>query len=158
MVTAPRGQQQQSQGLTKALSLQRARPQARSPLRRHATSTERRRKRLGPGHVVAAAATTPIRGASEPPRGAPEIGASGLPNRFWEWRGQRIRYQVAGEDNVCGPSLVLVHGLFVNADHWRNNISALAGEYGMRVSAGEPPSSRRRPRVAAFWKGKMVPK
>ena len=31
--------------------------------------------------------------------------------------------------------MVLVHGLFVNADHWRNNIAALADEHGLRVYA-----------------------
>ena len=37
-----------------------------------------------------------------------------------------------GEENVNGPAVVLVHGLFVNADHWRRNLPALA-EAGYRV-------------------------
>ena len=43
-------------------------------------------------------------------------------NRFWSWRGQTIRYQALGDDDPSAPAVVLVHGLFVNADHWRNNI------------------------------------
>ena len=38
-----------------------------------------------------------------------------------------------GEEN-SGPSVLLVHGLFVNADHWRRNMPALA-EAGFRVYA-----------------------
>jgi len=57
----------------------------------------------------------------------------GRTNRVWEWRGQRVRYQSAGATND-GPCVLLVHGLFVNADHWRNNIGALA-DAGCRVFA-----------------------
>ena len=63
--------------------------------------------------------------------GIPETNPQGVPNRFWQWRGQRIRYQVMGEEND-GPSVLLVHGLFVNADHWRQNMPALAAA-GFRV-------------------------
>ncbi|CAK9069750.1 Pheophytinase [Durusdinium trenchii] len=38
-----------------------------------------------------------------------------------------------GEDN-SGPSIVLLHGLLVNADHWRKNLPALADQ-GARVYA-----------------------
>lgn len=73
--------------------------------------------------------------AVSPAEVAPAVAPSGLPNRFWEWRGQTIRYQVAGEENVGAPAVVLVHGLFVNADHWRNNVKALADDHGFRVYA-----------------------
>jgi len=63
----------------------------------------------------------------------PSTNPQGVPNRIWEWRGQQIRYQALGED-IDGPSVLLVHGLFVNADHWRRNIAALA-EAGFRVFA-----------------------
>jgi pimeloyl-ACP methyl ester carboxylesterase len=45
---------------------------------------------------------------------------------------QSIRYMVSGPTN--GPPVVLVHGLFVNADHWRYIIPKLATE-GYRVYA-----------------------
>lgn len=61
----------------------------------------------------------------------PQTNPQGVENRFWQWRGQRIRYQCMGEKND-GPSVLLVHGLFVNADHWRQNMPALA-EAGFRV-------------------------
>lgn len=57
----------------------------------------------------------------------------GVPNRLWEWRGCQVRYQAMGEDNN-GTSVLLVHGLLVNADHWRRNLPALA-EAGLRVFA-----------------------
>jgi len=63
----------------------------------------------------------------------PSTNPQGVPNRMWEWRGQQIRYQALGEENN-GPSVLLVHGLFVNADHWRRNLGALA-EAGFRVFA-----------------------
>lgn len=53
-------------------------------------------------------------------------------NRFWEWRGQKIRYVVHGEENLKGPSVIMVHGLFVNADHFRKNLPALA-KHGIRA-------------------------
>lgn len=64
---------------------------------------------------------------------APSISPTGVPNSQWKWRGCDVRYQALGEDN-SGPSVVLVHGLFVNADHWRRNLPALAAA-GMRVYA-----------------------
>lgn len=64
---------------------------------------------------------------------APAKNPQGIPNRFWHWRGCRLRYQVLGEENE-GPALLFVHGLFVNADHWRRNLPALA-DAGYRVYA-----------------------
>jgi len=69
----------------------------------------------------------------------PTSPATGLPNLIYEWRGQKIRYQVSGndDDDDDDPStktisdhrkgkqrVVLVHGLFVNADHWRQTLRA----------------------------------
>jgi pimeloyl-ACP methyl ester carboxylesterase len=42
-----------------------------------------------------------------------------------------VRYQALNEEG-CGPTLVLIHGLFVNADHWRKNMQPLA-DAGYRV-------------------------
>ena len=58
----------------------------------------------------------------------PPFSPLGTPNRVWEWRGQRIRYQALGDEALPSnaPSVVFVHGLFVNADHWRKNLPALA--------------------------------
>jgi pimeloyl-ACP methyl ester carboxylesterase len=59
--------------------------------------------------------------------------ATGLPNRMYSWRQQDIRYQVAGD--ISSPNaVILVHGLFVNADHWRKQIKELAAA-GCRVYA-----------------------
>jgi len=44
-----------------------------------------------------------------------------------------VRYQALGEEND-GPAILFVHGLFVNADHWRRNLPA-AAEAGFRVFA-----------------------
>ena len=59
--------------------------------------------------------------------------ATKLPNNIWMWRGQQIRYQVAGPRDAEQVA-VLVHGLFVNADHWRRTLTGLA-EAGYRVYA-----------------------
>lgn len=48
----------------------------------------------------------------------PKSPATGLTNRFYVWKyGQKIRYQCSGPKT--GEPLLLVHGLFVNSDHWR---------------------------------------
>mmetsp|Transcript_20494 Transcript_20494/g.19724 ORF Transcript_20494/g.19724 Transcript_20494/m.19724 type:complete len:397 (-) Transcript_20494:190-1380(-) len=60
--------------------------------------------------------------------------ATGLENKFYEWKcDQRIRYQSSGLDND-GPSVLLVHGLFVNSDHWRFALRDLSRD-GYRVFA-----------------------
>lgn len=61
-----------------------------------------------------------------PPANAPARSPEGLENRYWGWRGQRIRYQRATPARPNGRTVVLVHGLFVNADHWRRALPALA--------------------------------
>ena len=48
-------------------------------------------------------------------------------------RNYNIRYQAVGADND-GPAVLFIHGLFVNADHWRQNLPALAAA-GMRCYA-----------------------
>ena len=47
----------------------------------------------------------------------------GLEDRYWTWRGHRVRYQGAGEGEGR-PVLVLIHGFGGNADHWRKNTPA----------------------------------
>jgi len=58
--------------------------------------------------------------------------ATGLNNELYEWKnGQKIRYQVAGSGE---KTALLVHGLFVNSDHWRKTLQFLA-ENGYRAYA-----------------------
>ncbi len=64
-----------------------------------------------------------------PPKISP---ATNLPNQIYKWRNQQIRYQRAGP--TSGKPVVLVHGLFVNSDHWRKTIKALSSE-GYNVHA-----------------------
>ena len=68
---------------------------------------------------------------------APPKSPRGLENQYWSWRGQTIRYQVAEPSKPNGQSALLVHGLFVNADHWRKTLAALseAGVKRRRTSA-----------------------
>ena len=59
--------------------------------------------------------------------------ATGLPNEFYTWKeGQQIRYQCSGPKD--GPPVLLVHGLFVNSDHWRKSLKELADQ-GYRTYA-----------------------
>ena len=64
----------------------------------------------------------------------PPVSPTGVANKLWSWRGFNIRYQEVGASNADGPVCILVHGLFVNADHWRRNLPALA-EAGCRAYA-----------------------
>lgn len=50
--------------------------------------------------------------------------ATSLPNQIYKWRGYDIRYQVTGPPNA-DHTLLLVHGLFVNSDHWRKTLTGL---------------------------------
>ena len=70
----------------------------------------------------------------------PPVSPTGVANKLWSWRGFNIRYQEVGASNADGPVCILVHGLFVNADHWRRNLPALALRIGRRRSL-----ARRRP-------------
>ena len=51
--------------------------------------------------------------------------ATQLPNQIYTWREHQIRYQMAG--NPESPhAVILIHGLFVNSDHWRRTLKALS--------------------------------
>ncbi|KAL3789717.1 hypothetical protein ACHAW5_001059 [Stephanodiscus triporus] len=50
--------------------------------------------------------------------------ATSLPNLVYDWRGYKIRYQVSGPRDA-DRTVLLVHGLFVNSDHWRKALSGL---------------------------------
>lgn len=52
--------------------------------------------------------------------------ATNLPNEVFEWRGQKIRYQVAKAESPSAPTAILIHGLFVNSDHWRKTLKGLS--------------------------------
>eukprot|EP00581_Thalassiosira_minuscula_P013727 CAMPEP_0183729396 /NCGR_PEP_ID=MMETSP0737-20130205/30136_1 /TAXON_ID=385413 /ORGANISM="Thalassiosira miniscula, Strain CCMP1093" /LENGTH=447 /DNA_ID=CAMNT_0025961559 /DNA_START=9 /DNA_END=1352 /DNA_ORIENTATION=+ len=72
--------------------------------------------------------------APKPLRVIPPFSPStGLENKVYEWRGQRIRYIVSGPADAT-KSALLIHGLFVNADHWRRTIREL-GDAGYRTYA-----------------------
>ena len=78
--------------------------------------------------VVSFSATTPL---SPAPLKSP---ATGLENQYYDWKcGQRIRYQESGVEND-GPAILLIHGLFVNSDHWRHALRQLPLE-GYQVYA-----------------------
>jgi pimeloyl-ACP methyl ester carboxylesterase len=81
---------------------------------------------------VAATTAAVVVSAYQPSTGAavlapPISPATGLPNLFYAWRGgQAIRYQVTGDPD--DEPVVLVHGLFVNSDHWRRALVRLNAE------------------------------
>ena len=60
--------------------------------------------------------------------------ATGLKNEFYSWRGQRIRYQVTGPEDA-DQFVLLVHGLFVNSDHWRKTLKGLEDLGNVRAYA-----------------------
>ena len=53
--------------------------------------------------------------------------ATSLPNRIYAWRGYDVRYQVSGPVDAS-RTILLVHGLFVNSDHWRRALTGLGGD------------------------------
>lgn len=99
----------------------------------------------------AATLTTTTTTTTGLPHNAPEISpATGLKNQFYRWRpghdddddknpddpGMAIRYQCAGP--LDGEPILLIHGLFVNSDHWRKALQELSSSekyYGYRVYA-----------------------
>ena len=85
---------------------------------------------LAPGtSALQAAPTTATKTPSGyvPPVPPPISPATNLPNELYSWKeGQQIRYQRAGPKD--GRPVLLVHGLFVNSDHWRKTLSGLAEE------------------------------
>jgi len=57
--------------------------------------------------------------------------ATQLPNQLFQWRSHQIRYQVAKptgvfENKPSKGAAILIHGLFVNSDHWRYTLKGLA--------------------------------
>ena len=93
----------------------------------------------------------------------PAVSPTGTTNRLWEWRGYQVRYQALGEEQD-GPAVLLVHGLFVNADHWRQNLPALA-EAGFRAYSidllgygysDKPPSTDPAARAASGENGRPL--
>ena len=78
--------------------------------------------------VVDALATSSTKSSAYVPPVPPKISpATNLPNQLFRWKnGQQIRYQQAGP--ASGAPVLLVHGLFVNSDHWRKTIAGLAEE------------------------------
>jgi pimeloyl-ACP methyl ester carboxylesterase len=64
-----------------------------------------------------------------PPKVSP---ATNCENQLYSWRNQQIRYQQAGP--ASGQPVLLIHGLFVNSDHWRKTILGLSQE-GFNVFA-----------------------
>ena len=73
---------------------------------------------LATGQASTSAYVPPV-----PPKISP---ATNLPNQLFQWKNQQIRYQQAGP--ASGAPVLLVHGLFVNSDHWRKTIAGLAEE------------------------------
>ena len=46
--------------------------------------------------------------------------------RFWHWRGWRVRYWFhSGPEGASGPPLLLIHGFGANLNQWRHNLPAL---------------------------------
>ncbi|MDB9525064.1 alpha/beta fold hydrolase [Oscillatoria sp. CS-180] len=52
-------------------------------------------------------------------------------NRYWYWRGWRIRYQVfpATAEAATGLPLLLLHGFGASLEQWRDNIAALSQQH-----------------------------
>jgi pimeloyl-ACP methyl ester carboxylesterase len=47
--------------------------------------------------------------------------------RFWHWRGWRVRYWFhPGPEDASGPPLLLIHGFGANLNQWRHNLPALS--------------------------------
>jgi pimeloyl-ACP methyl ester carboxylesterase len=63
----------------------------------------------------------------------PAYSSTGLKNEIYTWRQQTIRYVASGPANAK-HSVLLLHGLFLNADHWRHTLKDL-GDAGYRVYA-----------------------
>ncbi|KAL7580985.1 hypothetical protein ACA910_005799 [Epithemia clementina (nom. ined.)] len=81
-----------------------------------------------------AVVSSPFAVVSLSPPSIPTVSlATGLANQFYTWKeNQTIRYQRGGP--LHGEPLLMVHGLFVNSDHWRKALVEL-GEKGYQVYA-----------------------
>ena len=76
--------------------------------------------------------------------------ATSLPNQIYNWRGYDIRYQVTGPSDA-EHTLLLIHGLFVNSDHWRKTLTglhALNDEEGS--SSNDNEKSKKKIRIYAI--------
>ncbi|KAL7551833.1 hypothetical protein ACHAWF_015033 [Thalassiosira exigua] len=69
---------------------------------------------------AAAPSDLPTPDPSMPPRSP----ATSLPNEIYSWRGHAVRYQASGPPDA-DRAVLLVHGLFVNSDHWRKALTGL---------------------------------
>jgi pimeloyl-ACP methyl ester carboxylesterase len=54
---------------------------------------------------------------------------SPIPGQYWQWRGHKIYYVRAGEQQPQRPPLLLVHGFGASTDHWRKNITGLCADF-----------------------------
>lgn len=63
----------------------------------------------------------------------PQYSSTGLKNNVYDWRGQQIRYIASGPEDAK-HTVLLIHGLFVNADTWRHTLTSL-GDAGYRTYA-----------------------
>ncbi len=60
--------------------------------------------------------------------------ATSLPNLVYRWRGHNVRYQAAGPADAS-RTVLLVHGLFVNSDHWHRTLVGLRDTGDVQVYA-----------------------
>jgi pimeloyl-ACP methyl ester carboxylesterase len=74
--------------------------------------------------IATTTTTTASSTTSQPPSMPSHSPATSLPNQIYKWRGYDIRYQVTGPPDA-DHTLLLVHGLFVNSDHWRKTLTGL---------------------------------
>lgn len=72
--------------------------------------------------MVGALLAAVIVGVTDVSRTAPLASDRGS---MWRWKGMNVRYRAMGLGN-SGPSVVCIHGFGANADHWRQNVPALA--------------------------------
>ncbi|MBD2341024.1 alpha/beta fold hydrolase [Calothrix sp. FACHB-156] len=52
-----------------------------------------------------------------------------IPGQYWQWRGHKVYYVRAGEQQMQRPPLLLVHGFGASTDHWRKNITGLCQDF-----------------------------
>ncbi|MDZ7962805.1 MAG: alpha/beta fold hydrolase [Aulosira sp. DedQUE10] len=56
-----------------------------------------------------------------------------IPGQYWQWRGHKVYYVRAGEQQPQRPPLLLVHGFGASTDHWRKNITGLYPDFQVFV-------------------------
>ncbi|BAY98934.1 alpha/beta hydrolase fold protein [Tolypothrix tenuis PCC 7101] len=52
-----------------------------------------------------------------------------IPGQYWQWRGHKVYYVRAAEQQAQRPPLLLVHGFGASTDHWRKNITGLCQDF-----------------------------